>query len=247
MSSNRLLRIGVAGCAVALLAGCSSSTSKTPPATSSSSSVSPSSPAASSSAAPAPLAQLKKIVLQRADLPAAWKGTPYQADPSNAADQATMVKCVGARNTDPDKVAEANSEDFGLGNASISSSATSYRSQSDLAVDTAILHSPKVSTCFDQLLSKQLATSLPAGAKIASESLKITPGSAGAPANVIATGKGTINVTLNGQQVAVYITIAFITGPLIEAEVDTENVGTPVPASLVQSLVTTVATRAAKG
>jgi hypothetical protein len=41
--------------------------------------------------------------------------------------------------------------------------------------------------------------------------------------------------------------VAFITGPLIEAEVDAENVGTPVPASVVNRLVATVATRAAKG
>jgi hypothetical protein len=51
-------------------------------------------------------------------------------------------------------------------------------------------------------------------------------GSAGAPANVIATGAGTITVSVNGQHVAVYVTVALITGPLIEAEVDTENVGT---------------------
>jgi hypothetical protein len=193
------------------------------------------------------MAQLEKIVLQPTDLPASWKGTPHPVDASGGADQAAMVKCVGARNTDPDKIAEVNSEDFALGNASISSSADSYRTQSDVNVDIAIVHSPKVSTCLEQLLSKQLAASLPAGAKIAAESIKVTPGSAGAPANVIATGKGTITVTVSGQQATVYLTVAFITGPLIEAEVDTENVGTPVPASLVQSLVTAVATRAAKG
>jgi hypothetical protein len=247
MLSNRLLRICAAGCALALLAGCSGSSSKTPSATSGSPTVSSGSPAASSSAAPVPLTQLKKIVLQPADLPAGWKGTPYQADPSDAAAQAALVKCVGARNTDGDKVAEANSEDFALGDASVSSAASSYRSQSDLDVDIAIVNSPKISACYDQLVRKQLATSLPAGAKIVSESLKITPGSAGAPANVIATGAGTIKVSVNGQQVAVYVTVAFITGPLIEAEVDAENVGTPVPASVVQSLVAAVATRAAKG
>lgn len=205
------------------------------------------SPAASSSTAPVSLAQLKKIVLRSADLPAGWKGTPYQADPSDAATQAALVKCVGTRNTERDKVAEAHSEDFTLGDASVSSSASNYRSQSDLDVDIAIVNSPKISRCYDQLVRKQLATSLPAGTKIVSESLKITSGSAGAPANVIATGAGTITVSVNGQHVAVYVTVAFITGPLIEAEVDTENVGTPVPASVVQSLVATVANRAAKG
>jgi hypothetical protein len=246
MWTIRLSRVWAAGCSVALLAGCSSSSSTTH-ATASSSPAASSSPSASAPATPAPLSQLKKIVLQPADVPPGWKGTPYQADPSDAVYQADMVKCVGGRNTDSDIVADANSDDFALGDATVSSSATSYRSQSDLDADLAIAHSPKLSPCYDQLAKKQLATSLPAGATIESASIKITPGSAGGPANVIATGTGTIQVRVNGQQAVVYLTVAFITGPLIEAEVDTENLGTPVPASVVASLVAAVATRAAKG
>jgi hypothetical protein len=45
----------------------------------------------------------------------------------------------------------------------------------------------------------------------------------------------------------VYLTVAFITGPLIQAEVDAANFGAPVPASVVSRLAATVATRAAKG
>ena len=184
-------------------------------------------------------------MLQPTDLPAGWKGTPYQPDPHDAAYQAAMVRCVGARNTDSDKVAEAHSDDYELGDASISSSATSYRSQSDIYTDVAILHSPKLSTCYDQLVKSQLAASLPAGAAIESASIKITPGSAGGPVNVVATGTGTIKVSLGGQRVPVYLTVAFITGPLTQAEVDTENVGSPVPAHVVNQLVAAVAARAA--
>ena len=185
--------------------------------------------------------------MRPADLPQGWKGTPYQPDPNDSADNAAMMKCVGARNTDSDKVAEANSDNFALGNASISSSAASYRSQSDLNADVATLHSPKLSPCFEQMMKKQLAASLPAGSTIESASIKITPGSAGSPANVVATGTGTIKVRVNGQQAPLYLTVAFITGPLIEAQVDTENVGAPVPASVVNPLLATVATRAVKG
>jgi hypothetical protein len=234
------VRVCAAGCSVVLIAGCSSSSSTTH-------STNRSSPTASVAPTPAPRSELKKIVLQTADLPAGWKGTPYQADPSDAADQAALVKCVGGRDTDKDAVADVNSDDFALGDATVSSSATSYWSQSDVDADVAIAHSPKLSTCYDQLSKKQLASLMPAGATIESASMKITPGSAGGPANVIATGTGIISVSVNGQHVAVYVTVAFITGPLIEAEVDTENVGAPVPASLVQSLVATVANRAAKG
>ena len=191
---------------------------------SSGSPVSSRSPATSASAAtPASLSQLEKMVLQPADLPSGWKGAPYQPDPNNSADNAALAKCAGARDTDSDKVAEANSDNFTLGNATISSSAASYRSQSDLDSDVATLHSPKLSPCFEQMMKKQLAASLPAGSTTESASIKITPGSASGPANVVATGTGAIKVLANGQQVPVYLTVAFITGPLIEAQVDIEN------------------------
>jgi hypothetical protein len=248
MWSKGLLRVGAAGCGVALLAACGSSSSTAPSTrTAGGSTPTSSGPATSSTAPPAGLSQLQKIVLRPADLPTTWKGTPYQADPSDAANEAALVKCVGARNTASDKAAEAHSQDFALGQASISSSASSYRSQGDVDADVTMLASPKLSACYEQLLKGELAKTLPAGATIESATVKITPGSAGGPTNVVATGIGTIKVKVNGQQVAVYTTVAFITGPLIEAEVDAENVGTPVPASLVQSLVATVANRAAKG
>jgi hypothetical protein len=233
---------------MAMLAACGSSTSKTASTSSGSKPASPSSPASTSSAAaPASLGQLKKIVLQPADLPSGWKGTPHQPDPSAAATWAALMKCIGARNTDPDTVAEADSEDFALGDAIISSSADSYRSQSDVDADTAILHNPKYTQCGEPLAKQQLATSLPAGATIESASIKITPGSADGPANVVGTEADTAKVRANGQLVPLYETTVYITGPLIEAEVDAENAGAPVPGSVVNALVATVATRAAKG
>jgi hypothetical protein len=216
-----------------------------------------SSPAAAPS--PAFLPQLNGIVLRPTDLPKGWLGSPHKVDPNAAATDAAMAKCVGGRDTDSDQVADAHSADFVLAGASISSSASSYRSPSDLSSDIAMLHSPKVSTCFEQQVVKQLATSLPKGATIGSASIKITPGSAGGPINVVAIGTGSIKVSMNSQQAAVYktvafstgpviyVTVAFITGPLIEAEVDTFSLGAPIPAPVVKSLVAAVATRAAKG
>lgn len=196
---------------------------------------------------PASKAALSKIVLQPSDLPAGWKGSPYKPDPQSDAGTAAMSACLGVSDTTKDKVAESHSEDYTLGNATISSSATSYKSQKDLDTDLAALKSSKMSTCFDKLVRKQMASSLPAGAAIVSESFTVTPGSAGGPGNVVATGRGRITVSVSGQQVAVYLSVAFITGPLIEAEMNAENVGAPVPASVVASAVSAVATRAAKG
>ncbi|MCW2783730.1 MAG: hypothetical protein JWP74_247 [Marmoricola sp.] len=254
MVSKGLLRVCVAGSVVVLVAGCGSSSPKTAPggggtstAPSSSPTATPTPTATAAAASPAGLADLKKIVLKPSDLPSGWRGTPYHADPGDDAEDAALTRCVGARNTDPDQVAEADSDDFGLGNATISSSADSYKSQSDLDVDVAILHSPKASGCFDRMFTKDLASSLPAGSKIAPASFKILPRFAGSPANVIGIGNMTVSLTVHGQKIPVYVTVAFITGTLIEAEVDVENIGRPVPTSLVKSVVDTVAARASQG
>ena len=243
--AKQILGVCAAGSAVAVLAACGSSSPVSPTTSSGNSGSASSRP--TTAATPASLSQLNTIVLRSSDLPSGWKGTPYQPDSSDSTDNAEMTACVGTRDTDSDMVADAHSDDFGLGNATISSDASSYRSQSDLDSDVAALHSPKLSSCFTQVMNKDLTSSLPADSTIESSSIKVTPGSAGGPANVIATGSGVIEVEANGQEVSVYLTVAFITGPLIEAEIDTENLGAPVPASVVNPLVTTVANRAAKG
>jgi hypothetical protein len=240
MWKGHLLGVCTAGFGFVLLAGCGSSSSVGTPT-----SVHSPTPLAS----PASVGQLNGMVLRATDFPIGWEGKRYKADPSSAADQATVAKCMGVRNTEIDKVAEAHSQDFTLGTASISSRATSYRSQSDLDDDVAMLRSPKFSSCTTQLVRKVFATSLPAGTTIESVAVTITPGSAGGPANVVATGTctGVIKVSANGQRVPFFISFAYIRGPLIEAEVDTSNIGAPVPASVTNSLVAMVASRASEG
>ena len=136
-------------------------------------------------------------------------------------------------------------KDFTLGDAVVESNAISYRSQSDIDTDVAAIHGPKFAPCVDQLMKSQEAQSQPPGTPIVA-SFKMKPGSGGGPANVVGTGTGTIKTGVIGQQVVRYLSFTYITGPLIEAEVDTTNVGAPLPASEVRSLVAAVATRAAK-
>ena len=246
-SAKRLLGACAVGCVVAVLAACGSSSPRSPSA-SSSSPVSSSSPATSASAAtPASPSQLKAIVLQPADLTYDSMAAPSQSSPFDSVKNAAVLQCLGVPNTDSDKVAEAYSDIFAVGNAIISSNAASYRSQSDLDTVVAALRSPKTSPCLEQMIRTHFAASLSAGDTIKSASIKVTPGSAGGPANVVATGTGAIVFQVSGKQYQVSLNIAFITGPLIEAEVDAEDAGTPVPASLLNPLVATVATRAAKG
>ena len=103
------------GLGVALLAGCGSSSPAAPTAALD---------IAAPSASPASLPHLRTIVLRAEDLPLGWEGAPYKADPNAAAISATMVKCVGARNTNSAKVSEAHSATFTLNDARISSLCT---------------------------------------------------------------------------------------------------------------------------
>jgi hypothetical protein len=186
------------------------------------------------------------MVLRKADLPSGWKASPPEpggddADPG----QAQLMKCIGAKNTDADLVATTDSDDFSLGNARISSSATSYKSQSSLDNDTGLLKSPKFVPCFTKQLKKELAGSLPEGSSLGAISMKFTPGPGVGPANVAGRGSVIVSATVADQHLKLYISFAYVTGPLIESEVDAENLGAPVPASVLQTAVKVVADRAA--
>jgi len=159
-----------------------------------------------------------------------------------------LLRCGGLLSTASDKVAEAHSENFTLGNAGVTPVARSYRSQRAGDADVAALHGSKYSPCFESCMKQQIAAQLRAGAVIESESVsaKVTPGSAGGPANVVGTVVGTIKIRAGGQQTVLYLRFAYIIGPLIQADVDSQNTGAPVPASLMDSLVAAVANRAAQ-
>jgi hypothetical protein len=114
----------------------------------------------------------------------------------------------------------------------------------DLKADIAVITSSKVSACYDKLAADQLTQGLPAGSTLNSASIVVTPGPAGGPKNVVATAAGKVEVTVNGEIDDLYINVAFITGPLIEAEIDFTNLAAPVPAALRASLIAKIAARA---
>lgn len=260
-----------AATAVALLAACSSSTKGTPnsaatsggsgtsaaPAQSTSSTAS--SPATSSAAstatstaaaASAPGKQaLSAMVLQASDLPAGWKASPASSSSSSdPAQQAAFANCVGVRNTEPDKVAEADSSSFSQQNASIGSNATSYRSPSDITTDASVFQkADKATACFKKLAMPEFKKGMPKGTSIDNVSMKVVPGSNGGPNNVVGRLTATITVKTSGMKVPVYIDTFFIAGKQVEAEVDFENVGQPIDSSLQNKLVTAVAQRVANG
>lgn len=206
----------------------------------------PSSSPASRPARSAPdKATLARVVLRPTDLPPGWTATPHESDPNDPSAQAALARCTGVSHTGAGQVAEADSPDFGQDGATVSSSATSFRSQGDIDADVALLKNAKVATCFRQLLRSSIASSLPPGAKLDAVSLKITPGTGGGPSNVVGIMRATVTMTGSGVRVNVYMDMAFIVGRLIEAEVDIVNPRLPISNLVFFELVRDVATRAA--
>ena len=140
-----------------------------------------------------------KITVQKSEVPAAYQAKLYQADPTDASNEAALVRCVGGTDTTKDKTGEAHSPDYVLQNMQISSQAESFKSKKDIDADVALIRSPKASQCYDKLLTARLASTLPSGATVEKVTITITAGAAGEPRNVVGTGVGAITVRSNGQ------------------------------------------------
>jgi hypothetical protein len=199
------------------------------------------------SATPPHAARLKGAMLTSEDLPSGWKSTPHNAkdDKGNKASQAKLMKCVGAKNTDADRVATVNSPDFSKGSMHVTSSANSYSAESDVASDIAVLRSKKIDACYRTLLQSQIATTLPPNLKLVGSRIVIKP-KPGGPSNEVAELRATMTVSTGGKHVPIYVRIAFIRGRMTEAEVQAENVLKPVPDALMTKLASAVSGRVAK-
>jgi len=213
----------------------------TTPVAASSSSTSAS--AAASTVSPARADQLASIVLQATDLPTGWSGTPYKPDPANAATNAAFAACLGVRNTSLEQVADVHSQNFLMGNATLSSEAASYPSNDDLAADRAALTNTKYASCFEASLRTALGKALPAGETISSIDAKVTPGAWGGPSNVAGTVVVIVTVIKSGLTLTFYSTTVAIMGPLIETNLSFSKLGLPVPTDLQATLIGDVAAR----
>jgi hypothetical protein len=197
-------------------------------------------------AAPTPH-RLSAIVLRGGDLPNTFhRSAPSRGHAGDAAKDAALVACAGGRNTKKGQLSTAKA-DFHRGANQVTSSATRYRSQRDVAADTALLRKPRFNTCYRNAGRKELSTGLPAGASLESLSFRFKPGSKSGPRNVAGTGTGKVTLTANGQTIKIYMNVYFITGPRIEVELDFAGFGAPIAHRVQQRAVARVARRAARG
>lgn len=189
-------------------------------------------------------------MLKAPDLPASWKATPAQSDPSDARARVKagveLARCAGGTDTSSHELGRVESAEFSNRGFSVSSSATRFKSKSDIDADIALLHRPKIAACFKAQALKQLTTSLPAGAKLGALSVVVHPLPGGGADHVAGTLNASIPVTVQGQKVTVYADSVYITGPLVEAEIDFQGVGSPVSPALQAKLTKIVGDRAGR-
>ncbi|MBE7187735.1 hypothetical protein [Jatrophihabitans endophyticus] len=253
-----LVRSAAAVAAVGLLAACTSSGSSGAPSTgaapSSTAATTSSAAATTSSAAPttsAPAggpstATLKSIVVQQSDLPSGWTGTPAPAESTHDKDvDAQLAACVGSSDAgEQDQIQQVMSDDFHSGQSTVSSDASSYRSESDVRSQVAQLKNPKAQGCLSSLFRKEIAASLPAGSTIKNIAIRLSTADTGI-ANLIGTANGRITVAAQGRQVTVYIGAGFFIGNRITGQVTFTSIGTPISSAFANPVVKAVAARAA--
>lgn len=216
------------------------------------SSTPPSSPAQSSAPVGGSVpskATLQGILLKQAEVPAGYTSVTPSPDSSDDASSAQqLIACVGGISANPqqDKVDKVESEFSNPQHASLSSDATSYKSQDDVDALVSVIKSPKADTCFNELIKKELQTSVPSGTKIGNLSVHLTPGSSGGPSNVVGTANASVTIASGqGQSITVHLVSVFISGKQLAASVDAETLGGPIDTTALGKAVLAVAGRAA--
>jgi hypothetical protein len=186
---------------------------------------------------------LTGIVVQQGDVPAGYTSAAPDTSSDDAANQAKVVQCVGSTAVDPtDRIEEVHGNDFAKDPQTVSSDATSYKSQAAVDALVAVLQNPKAQGCFDAFEREQVATQ---GGSVISSKVTITPGNNGGPSNVVALLRGTVVVKLQGQKITVNVVEGFIQGRQLLATVSVVGVNTAVDVNLFKAVGAAVANRAA--
>ena len=189
-------------------------------------------------------ATLQKVVVQQSDLPSGWKGSPPSIEASQVGNVVSAVyTCIGGTTiNNKNEIEQVNGDDFTQGQNTISSSATSFKTQQEIDNRVKLLLDPKADACFTSTLKSTLGKVVP-GAKVASAQVHVVKGYPGAPSNVAASATAQLALSIAGQTEPIYLSAAFIKGTLLGATVEFLGVGSPIDASVQTKAVTDVANR----
>jgi hypothetical protein len=197
-----------------------------------------------SAATPPSYLALSRIVLQQSDFPSNWKPRPAVNTADDPDVQAEVAGCAGVRIRSAQRLHRATSPDYGTGDFTASSTASSFKTEIEVQNRLSALLGSNADACLTKVLRTSLAKVIPGDTKIENLSVQVAKG--GVEENVVATAHAVITVTALGQTARVYSDTAFIGGTLFGVEVAFTGIGAPVPSDVQRRLTAAVAGRAAR-
>jgi hypothetical protein len=187
-----------------------------------------------------------QINLQRSDLPAGWEARPNAVtSPSNLRGEQALYACLGSPPPEPHTTANVNSAAFVGTSGQASSNVKFTRTPAQSQADFGTLAKPGAADCARNVLASSLPGVLPAGSSVAAGTVSAVPVST--PSGDRATGSlVTLNVDGPRGHMTVYAEFTTIQRGRALVAVQTIGLGAPFSASLQQSIVSNVESRASQ-
>jgi hypothetical protein len=227
VSSALLLALALAACGGS--SSKSSSTTSSPSTTASSAST-----PASAGSDPAAEARAKKLVFVQGDFPAGWTGSPATPDtPEDKATTKQLDTCIGTSGDDAHS-ADVKGDDFNMGQGTqVSSEAQIIKSDATYKSDVDAIKSPKLQSCLQQFLSKEIAKQ----AGVTPSSLDLVPFSVPTFGDVTKGMRLTAAMPIQGQTLNIVVDFVLMGKNKAEVTSTFSNVGQPFDQSLEKTLL----------
>jgi hypothetical protein len=179
-------------------------------------------------------AKARALVLTRSDMPAEWKATPHQVDPSDKQFDDQLAACLGRPSPTTYLTARSNSPDFASGDAEVSSDALLVKTVSDYNADVEAVKGPKYMPCVKRVLTSVLRQV--AGASVQSVAVARLP--VESDAEFSAGFRATAKLLVQGQTVTVYQDGILLGKERIELSASFSDVQKPPDPDLEKAVVT---------
>jgi hypothetical protein len=184
----------------------------------------------------------RTIVLQQADMPAAWRGAAHTETPLEKTRAKDLSLCLGRPDPETFRSAIVYGPDLSLGQSQVSSIATVLNTKEDALADLAAVRSSKYGPCLIPAFGDDLARQAPAAKveKVASE-----------PLPVESFGDGAVGIRLTADLVYadhtdhLFADLVYISKDRTTVSATFFSFAQPFPATLEQSLVSRMGNRIA--
>jgi hypothetical protein len=178
-------------------------------------------------------AKARALVLTRSDMPAGWKATPHQDDPSDKKFDDQLASCLGRPSPSTYLTARANSPDFASGDAEVSSDALLVETVEDYNADVEAAKGPKYMPCVKRVVTSVLRQV--AGDSVQSITVARLP--VQSDAEFSAGFRATAKLLVQGQTVTVYQDGILLGKERIELSASFSDVQKPPDADLEKVVV----------